>query len=157
MFGFSKKRVLARMENAHAKLTVMVYLLMKDKDFNGHISSMSESEIKTFGAALTNFLFGRKTVADHLDKFEYDMIKATGYFLLEQDKNLQEIIVQSLRVLSTLLSEQSSLLENEDGYEILEKYGKNFPDSPNPENYESLISNSMNWMPESVLSQINIG
>ena len=157
MFGFSKKRVLDRMENYHSKLTVMVYLLMKDKEFNGYISSMSDSEIKTFSAALTNFLFGRKTVAEHLDKFDYDKIKSTGYSLLDQDENLQEIIVQSLRVLSTLLSQQSSLLENEDGYEILEKYGKKFPDSPNPESYESLFIKANQWMPDSVLNKLNNG
>ena len=157
MFGFSKKRVLDRMENYHSKLTVMVYLLMKDKEFNGYISSMSDSEIKTFSAALTNFLFGRKTVAEHLDKFDYDKIKSTGYFLLDQDENLQEIIVQSLRVLGTILSQQSSLLENEDGYEILEKYGKKFPDSPNPESYESLFIKANQWMPDSVLNKLNNG
>ena len=102
-------------------------------------------------------MFGRKTVQDHLDKFDYDKIKSTGYSLLEQDERLQEFIVQSLRVLGTLLSEQSSLLENEDGYEILDKYGKKFPDSPNPENYESLFIKANQWMPDSVLNMVNGG
>ena len=34
MFGFSKKRVLDKIENLHSRLTVMVYLLMKDKEYN---------------------------------------------------------------------------------------------------------------------------
>lgn len=162
MFGFSKKRVMKRMEAAHIKLTVLVYSLLKDKilknkEYNSHLVDLSESDSKNFVGALTNFLFGRATNQEHLDKFGYEKIKSTGYALLEDDSNLQEIIVQSLRVFSTLLSVESSLLPNDDGYEILEKYGKKFPDSPNPDSYESLITKSYQWMPESVLSELNIG
>ena len=128
---------------------------------NQLIDSLEEHEIYLDSATIIAQTGWRtdelKAALATLDKFDYDKIKSTGYSLLDQDENLQEIIVQSLRVLSTLLSQQSSLLENEDGYEILEKYGKKFPDSPNPESYESLFIKANEWMPDSVLNMLNNG
>tara|TARA_B100000787_G_C16045280_1_gene228778 strand:- start:189 stop:662 length:474 start_codon:yes stop_codon:yes gene_type:complete len=156
MFGFSKKKDFERMEATFIKFQALVFLLLKDEKYNPHLSGLKVDERKIFIGALTNYLFATKARKEHLEKFEYGEISKAGDNLLENNYQLCEIIVQSVKVklLTTKKHPEEDLLVGIYSSFLMIR-DENFV-KPTPDNYDALLYKANQWLPKSVLSQINI-
>lgn len=154
MFGFSKKRDFERMEATFIKFQTLVFLFLKDEKYNPHLSGLKDDERKIFIGALTNYLFATKARKEHLEKFEYDEIRDAGDDLLENNYELCEIIVQSVKVKLLITKkhpEEDLRAGNYSAFLMLRD--ENFI-KPTPDNYDALLYKAYQWLPKSVLSQI---
>jgi len=156
MFGFSKKRDFERMEATFIKFQTLVFLLLKDEKYNPHLSGLKDDERKIFIGALINYLFATKRREEHLEKFEYGEISEAGDDLLENNYKLCEIIVQSVKVklLITKKHPEEDLLVGIYSSFLMLK-DENLV-KPSPDNYDALLYKTYQWLPKSVLSQVNI-
>ena len=90
---------------------------------------------------MINYLIETK---EQLDKFKSREIESIAFQLINKDQNLKELVVQSMRVYSIILYDEVGTHINTD---IVEKYGHEFPDAPDPSSYKSLIDRLDDWMP----------
>ncbi len=88
-------------------------------------------------AALTNELFGEEPKQEHLDAFGYDSIVSSAQALLGRDPETRELYIQSLRVVNVIRINHGQEMVC---MELLTKYGKSFPDTPSPDDFERLVS-----------------
>jgi hypothetical protein len=97
---------------------------------------LGDEEVNKIASAVTNFLFGHKVNPIHKD-MDFKKINNEAIFWFEKDTLLQELVVQSLRVMTRIQSiKNSPLIQNE---YILSTYGKQFPVAPNPDSYMQLV------------------
>ena len=112
--------------------------------------------MEIFVAALTNYLFATKRRKEHLEKFEYDEIKDAGQALLDNNDELCEIIVESVKVKELITKkhpEEDIFVGIYSAFLMLRD--ENFV-NPTPDNYDALLYKAYQWLPKSVLSQVNI-
>mgnify|MGYP001164979981 CR=1 FL=1 len=146
MFGFGKKSLIERMNFLYQKSQLAVYTYAKSKKCRVGGQILEGDEIGHMAAAISNFLCGHSHKQMHLDKFKSREIESIAYQLINKDQNLKELVVQSMRVYSIILYEEAGTHINTD---ILDKYGHEFPDAPDPSSYKSLIDRLDDWMPPS--------
>ena len=140
MFGWLKKasqdRVLKTMDAlaylANLTTAYRINLLLKS---SGNYSN--EEELTKVMAIRTNYLFGKDLSDSHssLDvKAEYN----SAIDWLANDGLFRELVIQSLRVMSTSKMAKSGtpiVL----GDEIIKTYGYLYTEAPNPDNYKILV------------------
>jgi len=139
MFGFGKKKLLRKMDGFASVAQMSVYLSLKEENEK----TMDSENAGLFAAAVSNYLFGKSADQKHVEQFKLEKIKSTGNQLIKGNKFIRELIVQSLRVLSTV---SSTIGKEAVGMDILSVYGKEFPDSPTPESYAELIGEAIQGM-----------
>jgi len=139
MFGFGKKKLLRKMDGLASVAQMTIYLSQKEEN-EGTMDSESAS---LFAAAVSNYLFGKSPDQHHIDQFTLEKIELTGNQLIENNTSIRELVVQSLRVLSTV-----SIYAGKDeiGMVILSTYGKGYPQTPNPESYAELVEETIQSM-----------
>ena len=145
MFGFGKQRVFEKMGDLYQKSQIAMYSFLKSKRYKVKGSMLEGEDRALMAAAVTNFMLGREAVQMHLDKFDIEEIESIGQQLIEENQNLKELVVQSMRVYLVLYHEGLMDIPIEMG--IIEEYGHEFPDSPSPGSYESLLNRLDDWMP----------
>jgi len=144
MFGLFKKRVHGKMEKLYQFSNVHVYNMLKVKGFKVNSKILDEESNGLWAAAVTNYLFGEGITDEHLKKISSEDIQMVGSQLLEESKNLRELVVQSLRVKSVIAYSETGDVNSVFG--ILEKYGHEFEESVNPSSYEFLVLKNIERM-----------
>jgi len=148
MFGFGKKKLLRKMDGHASVAQMAVYLSLKEDNQK----SMSSNDASLFAAAISNYLFGKTADPRHIEQFSLEQIKTTGNQIITNDGNMRKLVVQSLRVLSII---SFAIGKEEVGMEILSTYGKEYPDTPNPDSYQALVQESIRAMSPSVQESIS--
>lgn len=139
MFGFGKKKLLHKMDGLASMAQMAVYLSQNEE----YGKTMDSEDALLFAAAVSNYLFGKSPDQRHIDQFTLETIESAGNQLIEHDTNMRELVVQSLRVLSTV---SFAVGKDEVGMGILSVYGKEYPQSPDPGSYAELIQKSIQGM-----------
>lgn len=143
MFGFGKKRLLRKMDGLSSVAQMAIYLSLKEKNEK----VMDGESALLFAAAVSNYLFGKSANQRHIEQFTLEKIESTGNQLIKDNKSIRELVVQSLRVVSTV-----SVAAGKEavGMNILSVYGREFPQSPDPGSYAELVHKSIKGMSPSV-------
>jgi len=139
MFGFRKKKLLSKMGGLASVAQMAVYLTLKEENEK----TMDNETAALFAAAVSNYLFGKSTDQRHVDQFTIENIESTGDQFIKGSRSIRELVVQSLRVLSVVSIEQG---KSEVGIDILSSYGKELPQSPDPESFADLVQKSIQGM-----------
>ena len=113
---------------------------------------MDSNDVVLFAAAISNYFFGKTADPRHIEQFTLEKIKTTGNQIITNNNNIRKLVVQSLRVLSTIAYAQG---KEEVGMDILSTYGKEFPDSPNPDSYLTVIHESIQAMSPTVQESLS--
>ena len=124
-----------------------VYLSQKEENEE----TMDEENASLLAAAVSNYLFGRTPGQDHIDQFTLEKIEYIGNELIKNSESIRELVIQSLRVISAV---SVAVGKEEVGMEILSTYGKNYPQSPDPENFTQLVNESIRLMSPNVQQTI---
>lgn len=148
MFGFGKKKLLRKMDGLASVAQMAVYLSLKEDNEK----SMDSSDASLFAAAISNYLFGKTADPGHVEQFTLERIKSEGNQTITNNISIRKLVVQSLRVLSTIAYAQGKEVV---GMDILSTYGKEFPDSPNPDSYLSVIQESIQAMSSTVQESLS--
>lgn len=145
MFGFGKQRVFEKMGDLYQKSQLAIYSFLKSKQYRVKGSMLEGEDKMLMAAAVTNFMLGREVAQMHLDKFDIEEIESIGRQLIDKNQNLKELVVQSLRVYLILFNE--GLMDIHVSMNIIEEYGKEFPNAPSPSSYEALLDRLDEWVP----------
>jgi len=125
-------RVISRMDALvnRAKIAVCKSVL---KNTEGSEDPEYKLEI---ASAITNEVFREDPQPQHVEKFDMDEIVDIARNLISKHPGTREIAVQSVRVMNAI---RGSKGEDHFGMDLLEEFGHELPDSPNPESYEKMI------------------
>ncbi|MCP5306785.1 MAG: hypothetical protein H6953_15175 [Chromatiaceae bacterium] len=148
MFGFGKKKRLRKMDGLSSLAQMAVYLSQKEKNE----ASMESEKASLFAAAVSNYLFGRSMDEIHIAQFGIDEIEAAGNELIRSDSGIRKLVVQSLRVISTI-----SIAAGKEavGSNILSVYGGEYPESPDPGTFSDIVQSSIQGMSPYVQQSIS--
>jgi hypothetical protein len=133
-----KKRVCTEaMHNVQiAKLAI--YLLVFHHIQN-ESHGLTKDQVAKRGAAWSNFLFGEQDSDIHHElNLAYEKAKAVEWLNNSSD-DIQELVVQSLRVKATAISALTGNVVVY-GEPLLKAFGKRIPNAPNPESFNRLVS-----------------
>ncbi len=102
---------------------------------------MDKTEAMTWAVALVNDLFGNPASKVSIASLDMDEVSRCATTLLESKIDYRELVVQSLRVLTTVyFGRNKQFPDTYSKYEhILNRYGGEFPEIPNPEVYRKLV------------------
>ena len=102
---------------------------------------MDKTEAMTWAVAIVNDLFGNPTSKISTASLDMDEVSRCANALLENKLEYRELVVQSLRVLTTVhFGRNKQLPDTYSKYErILSRYGGEFPEIPRPEVYKKLV------------------
>jgi len=148
LFGFGKKKLLRKMDGYASLAQMAVYLSLKEDNEK----NMGSNDAGAFAAATSNYLFGKTADPGHVEQFTLERIEATGNQIIANDDNIRKLVVQSLRVLSII---SGAIGKEAVGMDILSTYGKEFPETPDPDSYLALIHESIQAMSPSVQETIS--
>lgn len=98
--------------------------------------SFDKDRSSLLSAAITNYLSGKEIQEIQLSEFDEEEITRKAVELIKGNHHLQELSVQSIRV---LLAIHHGVGREVRVHEILEQFGNSFPNSPTPESFKSLI------------------
>ena len=104
-----------------------------------------EEELTRIMAVRTNYLFG-KDLSDSHSSLDVKAEFNSAIDWLANDGLFRELIIQSLRVMSTSKMAKSGkpiVL----GEEIIKTYGYLYPEAPNPDNYKILVFKAIESLP----------
>lgn len=114
------------------------------------MEDMSEDEAEDFAAAVANYLFGKEHDQIHIQHFSVETIETFGNYVMQNDAVIRELVVQSLRIQIVISQKTEKIL----GQPILETYGKEYPEPPNPTTYPILIEETILSMSPTVRNAI---
>jgi len=100
-------------------------------------------------AALANYLFGKPPSDVHQQTLDMEAAYDEAREELENDRPLRELVVQSLRVASTIEFAKTSKSKFP-GADILDMFGGEIPEAPTPDSYQTLLDNFIAAMPPSI-------
>lgn len=143
MFSFfnSKKRVTAQMSNlANAgKVITCISLIERLANNKGnHQFGSSTDNFALYASAGVNQIFGEEVSELHRE-LDLDGIGDYVNNWFNSNKNILELVIQSLRTLHTINYATSGNLSSK-GIETLELYGSKFPGAPNPDILNALVN-----------------
>lgn len=151
VFKGSKRRVISRMNALvdGAKLTAFI-MLENDlgnsqtiDDFGFDRSTGDDDEKLTqIAAASVNYWFGEVPCEFHKD-LDLRQIHAASMRWLRRNDDVRELVVQAMRVLSLLRIEKTGEASDLHTLHVLKAFGKEYPDSPDPQSFEVLIQREM--------------
>lgn len=148
MLKFDKESLIRKMDGYTSVAQVAIFQSLKE-DYE---KNMGSYDTTLFAAAVANYLFGRTADPDHVEQFTLVKIRAAGNQILADNHSIRKLVVQSLRVLSTITI---AIGKGEIDTEILSIYGIEFPDAPDPSSYLALINESIQAMSPSVQESIS--
>ncbi len=140
-----KKKLLARMQGLFNFVQVGVYLKFRE----AKVPAMGKEGAARQAAALANYLFGKPPSDLHLKTLDMYAVYAEARRELQGDRALRELVVQSLRVAATIEFLKTSKPAFP-GADILETFGAEFADAPNPDSYQMLVEQFVAAMPPAV-------
>ncbi len=147
MFGWFKKRLLSKM-NTLAYMARVVTALAALEHVRVKSTGLNRDADKEAmkAAAMTNYLFGETPAEMHRQQLDLQAEHEAAIAWLQQDPTLQELVVQSLRVMTTANygSGKGASLVGED---ILALLGPAYPQAPEPETYEALVKRAIKALP----------
>jgi hypothetical protein len=147
MFGWFKKRTMERMGTLFSQSQMTTSLgLMKYYGFDEAQSEAEKNERAARAAAGANYLFGTAPSPMHLQQFNIPEIEAEACEWLRNNPVFRELVVQSLRVATTINSEASRTVSIV-GEKLLETFGREFPNAPDPTSYEQLVNEAICLLP----------
>lgn len=140
----SKTRVKKRLGQLlnGAKFAVSVALV---EHYGGFEKGQSKEDIDgrlARSAAATNYLFGEPLHPDHVRDLDLAIIQSEALEWLRERPVFRKLVVQSLRVVSVLSGKTDFL-----GEPILAQFGREFPDAPDPNNFENLVNEAIASLP----------
>lgn len=102
-------------------------------------------------AGVVNYLFGKPL--DGFSSQEQEQAKKLANEILHGDRDIKEIVVQSLRIRSMLQLERTGA-PSIFGIEILEEHGASVPNAPSPEEHRILLQYLIGMQPESMHEEL---
>jgi hypothetical protein len=129
-----------------AQLAVSVKLI-NDYGFQETSSDDERNAVVAKAAATTNYLFGKSPSPMHAH-LDLAAEHAAAREWLKKNSPMCELVVQSLRVANVIGWGTSGTLP-EIGMELLEAFGKEYPDSPSVDTYEALVRRFVAALPPS--------
>jgi hypothetical protein len=158
MFGWLIKRTTKLMGALLNRSQMAIGLgMMKYYGFDEAQSEAEKNESAARGAAGANYLFGMAPSPKHSEQFNMLEIEAEACEWLRNNPVFRELVVQSLRVATTINSEASGTASIV-GEKLLETFGREFPNAPDPTSYEELINKAILLLPstfqQSILSRM---
>lgn len=143
MFGWFKNRLVKRMKNLANVAQLITGMTLLKHYRVGEIADEDDQKVRAARAsAIANYFFGKTSDPIHTRGFDLPALYEEGHQWLQQNEPFRELVVQSLRVLSTVEYERSGNATVV-GEELLVKFGREFPSSPSPETYEALIEKAI--------------
>ncbi len=142
MFSFFRKskrleKMFQKLDGLQRLAQLTVILTLQDE----FAQEMDKTEAMTWAVAIVNDLFGNPASKISTARLDMDEVSRCANALLENKLDYRELVVQSLRVLTTVHFGRNKQFPNTyNKYErILSRYGGEFPEIPNPEVYRKLI------------------
>lgn len=124
--------------------------LAEDYGLNKAPSEDKQNAVIQKAAAAANYLFGKSPnpIHAHLDLATEH---ATAREWLQKNSAMRELVVQSLRVTRVVDWGRSGFIPEmgEMGMDLLEAFGKEYPDSPGADTYEALVRRVVATLPPS--------
>jgi len=96
-------------------------------------------------AAIANYLFGNSN--EKFSESEQNIAKQAANKILNENLEIQKIVVQSLRI-NFMLQFANARDKSDLGMDLLEAYGSNVPDKPNPNEHIKLLTTLISNRPE---------
>ena len=147
MFGWFKKRAMKQMGVLFNISQMIISLgLMKYYGFDEAQSEAEKNERAARAAAGANYLFGTAPNPMHLQQFNMLEIEVEACEWLRNNPVFRELVVQSLRVSTSINSEASGTVSIV-GQKLLATFGREFPNAPDPTTYEQLINKASLLLP----------
>ena len=155
MFGWLKKRMLARMATSASVARIVTFRALSiTLEIDSAESKDKRAAIARSAGARTNFLFGSESTETHVENLDLGAEHQAAIEWLETNTLFRELVVQTRRVESTVRYGQTGSVEAIGG-SILANYGREFPDAPNPESYAALVKRAIDSLPERERAQFN--
>src|ERR1700732_588812 len=110
-------------------------------------STSQQEELYERAAAAANYLFGNSAIPTQA---QLDLVAehAKAREWLKRNQNIRELVVQSLRV-ANVIGWAESGIRPETGMELLETFGREFPESPQLNAYRALVRQIVVALPQS--------
>jgi hypothetical protein len=145
MFGFGKKRVLAKMDGLTKMSQMAIYMMLSERsNFDSAQSDEERNEIAQKGAVWSNYLLGKAPSKQHAH-LDLETEHGAARNWLQENTLARELVVQSLRVANTVgygINGTSPQI----GIKLLEMFGSEFPNEPNPAAYEALVNEAISTL-----------
>ena len=155
MFGWFKKRVLAKMNTLAYVANMTTYLAALERVRSKSTAALRDSESEAMkAAAMTNYLFGKAPSDMHTTQLDLGSEHRAAVAWLQEDSMIRELIVQSLRVMTTTAhggGKGASIV----GEEILSRFGATYPQAPDPASYEALVMRAVQTLPTTAQMEIS--
>ncbi|BBO99353.1 hypothetical protein [Sulfuriferula nivalis] len=140
MFSFIKKlfsgnvKRLANYGDGLAQVAQITLYMILMEQLSNQNSNKDKDAIRSVASSWSNYLFGRPPSDQHKN-LDLDAEHAKAIRWLDNEgAPYQKLVIQGLRIIATANYARSGTAKSI-GIEILERYGKNFPDSPDLDSY----------------------
>jgi len=150
MFGSRKKRLLEKMQGLHQVAGTCVFLRCESE----LLSSYGREEASAQSAAILASLFGRLHNPELDNLVDMDQMRDTAAKKLAEDPELQELVVQTLRVEGTLAAEGRHPPLTAAAESLLETHGARFPHAPTPQSYDALVESAVRDLPDDARTKL---
>lgn len=141
----SEERVLGKMEELYQFSIVNVFNILKGKGFKVNGEVLDEEDNGLWAEAVGNYIFCLDFNKEHLKKISSEDIQIVGRQLLEENNNLRELVVQSLRVWSVIMYTRTG--DTDDSiFCFLGDYGHEFEEMVDPSSYKLLTLEKIELM-----------
>lgn len=144
MFGLIKKLLsgkakrLANYGDGLAQVAQITLALALTEQLSNQHPNIDKDTISLAASIWANYLFG-KPPSDQHKSLDLNTEHAKAIRWLDNaGASYQELVVQGLRIMATASYARTGTAKPM-GMEILERYGKNFPDSPDLDNYAASL------------------
>lgn len=152
LFGSKNKpaipNVIAQMERlANASRMATAMMMMHDLGMSQASGESGQMDIATRVGAQASLLFDKPLAPEHV-RLNIEREREEALIWLERQQLFKQLVVQTLRVDNTVeFARTGQAPDPIIGATILERYGKQFREEPNPESYNSLLSAVIHSMP----------
>lgn len=150
MFGWLKNRLLKRMQGLTEMALLATYMALSNSIEDGESKPEAERQFNsTKAAAQANFLFDRSVCEAHEAQLDLSTEHTMALRWVAKQPTFCELVVQSLRSINVIAHAQNpSRSPRIIGQEVLENFGKRYPEVLSPEAYEALLMRAIEALPE---------
>ena len=119
-------------------------------------SAMDKEDAMLWAVAIVNDLFGNPVSQVSVNQLDMNEVRRCADSLLNERPDYQELVVQSLRVRTTVYFGRNRRHPDTYGqYErILSLYGGEFPEIPKPDVYRSLVRRTIKSLPSHIQERL---
>ena len=161
LFGAKNKPALHNVITQMERLTKDSYMatammMMHDAGMSQANEESEQLNIAARVGAQASLLFDKPLASEHM-QLDIEREREEALAWLERQSLFKKLVVQTLRVDNTIEFARTGQAPNPIvGAAILERYGKQYRDEPNPETYNSLVSEVIHSMPTQLQGNIVI-